>query len=301
LSEELSLSISFEPRHIHELAAVRRELAQIHKARRAGIPRAYKVLRVKAQKNMARAAVLWKDKVRKAVLARLARGLPKGSPAEIADKLADWKALEKMGEDIFFPALMEAHSLGYKSVRFKAGGGSIGEMTERSAKWAGKHAGELVKGITEETRYGIRGYISSGIVSGRDLGTLGRELRTIVGVSGKQGESLGKYYSDLLESGMDEGEIMSKVERLAQHMQTDRAMTIARTETAEALSEGTRLSYKEHGIEKLEWVADPTACEEICLPNDGRVYDVDEAEGEIPAHPRCECCWAMAIGEESSE
>jgi len=69
-------------------------------------------------------------------------------------------------------------------------------------------------------------------------------------------------------------------------------MRIARTETMRAVSSGTLQRYSEEKIQKVEWIDGQVgACPE-CATNDGRVFTIEEAEGLIPLHPMCRCCWA---------
>ena len=97
----------------------------------------------------------------------------------------------------------------------------------------------------------------------------------------------------LIDAGLAESEITSQVTRYANKAHRYRAMMIARTETASALSNGTLKAYQRMGIPKVEWVADPMACP-ICIAKDSMVYTIAESWGLIPAHPSCECVWVMA-------
>lgn len=66
---------------------------------------------------------------------------------------------------------------------------------------------------------------------------------------------------------------------------------IARTETARVveqshLSAHARLGYSE--FERLVVVDDRTD-KDVCLPHEGQIYSLREAEGILPAHPNCRC------------
>jgi SPP1 gp7 family putative phage head morphogenesis protein len=70
-----------------------------------------------------------------------------------------------------------------------------------------------------------------------------------------------------------------------------RAQTIAVTEMSRALNTSAMNSYKEYGVEKVEWLAlEP--CDD-CEENDGEVRAIDEdfpsGDTEPPVHPNCRC------------
>jgi len=79
-------------------------------------------------------------------------------------------------------------------------------------------------------------------------------------------------------------------ERYAQKLQKYRTERLARTETANALSEGELQGYEQMKIKKVKFNADPECCEE-CADKDGDVYDIKDAHGVITVHPGCECTW----------
>lgn len=85
-------------------------------------------------------------------------------------------------------------------------------------------------------------------------------------------------------------------EKFAGWMST-RSDLVAQTETINAAAAGTRLGYREAGVEKKGWLAADDACPEICLPMNGVVVGIDE-EFLLPngervqgptAHPGCRC------------
>jgi len=70
---------------------------------------------------------------------------------------------------------------------------------------------------------------------------------------------------------------------------------IARTDAARFVTTGRLTAYERFGIEKVRWVAASDAID-VCAENDGQVYTVEEAEGQIPAHPSCRCAFAPVVG-----
>lgn len=300
MTEVKKLAPYLKPEQIEELVKIQKQLRAIRKARRLQVPAAFRRLNTEGRKTMERAAQSWQKMIKSNLLTKLKGGLHGGTPAQIADNLADWDELEKEGQKLLGPALYKLYRMGARSLKFK-GGGALDPITGRAVQWAKKYGATLVKQITTESREAIRIYTARAIRDGRTLPHLARELRYVVGLNEKQGESLSKYYGDLAESGLSEEEMDSLSMKEAGAKLRDRAEMIARTETAKALSEGVLGAYGEHGISSVEWVADPSACEEICLPHHGEVFTIEEASGQIPAHPRCECCWVMAMVEGGAE
>lgn len=78
-----------------------------------------------------------------------------------------------------------------------------------------------------------------------------------------------------------------------------RALTIAITETNRAVSLGAMKTYREAGLEKMEWaVSDP--CPE-CAQNSGQVVEIggtfNSGSQQPPAHPNCRCALLPVLPE----
>ncbi|NBQ38004.1 MAG: hypothetical protein EBU42_10875, partial [Synechococcus sp.] len=67
-----------------------------------------------------------------------------------------------------------------------------------------------------------------------------------------------------------------------------RAQTVARTEMAAAMVEGSKLRYEAEGIEQVQWqaVGSSRTCG-YCAPRHGKVYQLGDVVA--PAHPNCRC------------
>lgn len=68
-----------------------------------------------------------------------------------------------------------------------------------------------------------------------------------------------------------------------------RAELIARTEMGFAFIEGQKDSARKNGYEFVRWSAAGERTCGYCISRDGLVYQIDEIDGAIPAHPRCRC------------
>jgi len=101
--------------------------------------------------------------------------------------------------------------------------------------------------------------------------------------------NLGTALSDSIALGLD---AESAAVMIGRHVASpSRALTIAITEQNRAMSFGSIQTYKEAGLQKMEWaVSDPC---DICAKNDGQVIVIGQAfasgDAQPPAHPHCRC------------
>lgn len=75
------------------------------------------------------------------------------------------------------------------------------------------------------------------------------------------------------------------------------AERIARTESALAQSISQIESFKQFGIDKMQWVAEVDSCP-ICSPLDGKVFkveNIDDLSVRIPVHPSCRCSYSAYV------
>ena len=141
-----------------------------------------------------------------------------------------------------------------------------GPPIQQAIDWAEKHAATLVTQMEEETKKRLAYTISQGIENKRGIPGLARDIR-------KEFADMSKYRSQL----------------------------IARTETANALSQASLDNMKDMGIDGKEWVTagDADVDTVVCEPNGAqRVIPVNQAfqSGHMapPGHPNCRCVLAPA-------
>lgn len=140
-----------------------------------------------------------------------------------------------------------------------------GPPIQQAIAWAEEHGAQLVTQMDEETRRRLAQVISDGIKNKQGVPGLARDLRQSFG-----------------------------------NMSTYRSELIARTETANALSQASLDNMKDMGINGKEWV---TAGDDRVSPD----CQGNEAEGVIPTnqafssglmappqHPNCRCALAPA-------
>ena len=140
-----------------------------------------------------------------------------------------------------------------------------GPPIEQAITWAEKHSATLVTQINEETRRRLAQVVSDGVKNKRGVPGLARDIRSSFG-------NMTKHRSEL----------------------------IARTETANALSQASLDTMKDMGIDGKEWVTvgDDRVSPE-CRGNEAEgIIPTDQpfSSGRMapPEHPACRCSLAPA-------
>lgn len=140
-----------------------------------------------------------------------------------------------------------------------------GPPIQQAIAWAEEHGASLVTQMDEETKRRLAQVVSDGIKNKRGVPGLARDLRQSFG-----------------------------------NMSTYRSQMIARTETANALSQSSLDAMRDMGIEGKEWVtAGDDRVSPECQGNEAEgVIPTDQAFGSglmaPPQHPNCRCALAPA-------
>ena len=140
-----------------------------------------------------------------------------------------------------------------------------------------------LKGITAAMDMQISRVLAQGMADGDGMMLIARKL--VATINGKGAGELG--ITDTLGRF-----IPAKV----------RAEMLARTEIIRSFADATLVEFRNWGVlgvsAKAEWstAGDDRVCEK-CAPMEGKVFTLDEAEGKIPFHTRCRCCWLPWIAE----
>jgi SPP1 gp7 family putative phage head morphogenesis protein len=126
-------------------------------------------------------------------------------------------------------------------------------------KFLEKYRMSQITDVNDEEKLAIKGHLISSVRDGWTLGKLENEIDMVVG-------------------------------------NQEKARMIARTEIIRSANEGALLQYKEEkNADVVKWLAVPSApggrtCPD-CLARNGREYLIKDAQGKIPLHPFCRCCW----------
>ena len=142
-------------------------------------------------------------------------------------------------------------------------------VNEAGVEWAEEHVGQLIKNIDESTREFIRSAVAETLNEGYSTAQLA--------------DTLADNYA----------------------FSDSRAETIARTETAKALIQGTLETWNKSGVvEKKQWVVGDGCCDE-CEDVDGQIVDLDDnfstGDDGPPAHPNCRCALVGILPNEEGE
>jgi len=137
-----------------------------------------------------------------------------------------------------------------------------GPPIEQAIEWAEKHCATLVTQMNEETKRRLAQAISEGIEQKRGIPGLARDIR--------------REFADMTKR---------------------RSEMIARTETADALSQASLDRMRDMDIDGKEWVGNDPC--DICVENESEgIVPVDHVfssgHDRPPAHPNCECALAPA-------
>jgi hypothetical protein len=169
-------------------------------------------------------------------------------------------------------ALREAKLFGYQDLAREMGiEASFTMGSPKAIAWAQKNVGARVTQISETTRTGIRDIVTNGLKTGKDYGSVAREIRG------------------------------------AGIFSVDRAQVIAVNENAMAYENGSYDLVKDieaTGItmEKSWSTVGGDACEEICLPNEAQQWiptgeNFQSGDPFPPGHPRCRCAGLYQVSE----
>lgn len=220
---------------------------------------------------------------------------------DITSDLTNWDFIEDQGTRTLKPATLKIMQTGgnqaYKQL---AVAGSFDILNVRAVKAADKFCANLVKDVTANTRKGVRTYIREGIKAGKAMPKIAKELRPLVGLTGRQTESIINYRKLLVEKRPDlsAAQVDKRVMTYTNKTHRRRMENIARTETARAQNIGYAQGLEEVGVVETEFKIAPTdACDE-CIALDGTRFPVSEAGGIIPVHPRCRCAMLPVVDNE---
>jgi len=210
---------------------------------------------------------------------------------EVAE-IIEWGAIEAKGREVMKAATMAVIERGGKLAVESINRQAIFDaMTSDIVSVAEKNTMQLVTNVTDETKAGMRWYISQGLAEGKGMPKIAREMRPIAGLTERQIKALDTYKRKLLEEspGISDERLRKKIGVQARKKNRYRASRIARTEAARAQNLGYCRGLESQGIDTVEFSSSPGACD-ICVGLNGTKYDVRTGAHVIPVHPSCRCC-----------
>lgn len=209
----------------------------------------------------------------------------------------DWIYIQEHGKEILKPVTLEVLESGgnkaYGLFKVKEG---FDALSLNAVKAADEMCAKLVVEVTKETKKGIRFAVKEGLKEGKSMDKIAREIRPLVGLTERQTQSIYNYKTWLREKRpeLSAKDIDKRANTYAGRTHRRRAMTIARTEAANAQNVGYVQGLENTGIEQVEFLSAAGACS-ICEGMRGNKYDLDKAKDIIPVHPNCRCCMLPVI------
>lgn len=167
-----------------------------------------------------------------------------------------------------------------------------------------RDSAQLVRDITQEQRRIVQHLLAQSYTDGEAWTLIARRLRTVIGPTQRQAESVRRLTVDrearMIADGYTPVEARDRALRLAQRQRDrlvrQRTRTIARTETTRANTAGRRTAWREANQAGLippgtrtEWLSyDPC---DICAALNGTTvaYGDGFPDGDPPRHPNCRC------------
>lgn len=127
----------------------------------------------------------------------------------------------------------------------------------------------LVKDVSEDLRKQIRTEVYKGVIDGRHPTAIARDIEKIPEFTPLEGTTLTAY---------------------------ERAVMIARTETARAKNTGKLQTFQQFNVDKVKIAPAMGACDE-CEELANESFTLDEAADILPVHPNCCCTFVPDMSE----
>jgi hypothetical protein len=277
---------------------------------------------------------LWTRRLRAQVDADKIAAAMKGGPNAVLASLGwpekgDERAHDAAAE--FMRGLVAAHHATMRSSGKRALEGAVRKavkrpdlsvpVDEKALSWARRRAGARMVDVTSTQVKSVRTIIERKLEQGAHPNEIADTIRRVVGLTDLQADRVERRRSLALEEGSSAERASAVADKYANEIRDQRAESIARTETKEAVEEGRLVGWREAVNQDLlprtvqrKWIAFGTASSsggrlcEICEQLDGQVVGLDEPfYSEVlqehldrpPAHPQCRCDQVIDSGEET--
>jgi len=179
--------------------------------------------------------------------------------------------------------------------------------------WIDSHIGELVQNVQSDTQKGIQRIIADSMNAGLPPRTTAKSIKEIIGLNDRQVQAVINRRAALVGQGVKGARLEDIMSQFTLKQLKYRSETIARTEAMTANNRGLLEVANQNADKGLydrklaqkEWIVTPydRVCR-ICRPMAGAKVGIDEdfyvAKLGIniahpPAHPNCNCGWAVVL------
>ena len=184
------------------------------------------------------------------------------------------------------------------------------------SRWIDSHLGELIQNIKGNTQKSIQNVIRDGLNQGIPARDSAKLISQMVGLNDRQAQAVINRRLALQKQGIKGPKLDRLIEAYSQKQLKHRAEMIARTESMTANNRGQLEVVNQNADAGLfdrdaamkEWIVTPydRICP-ICKPMAGKKVKLDDnfslRNGESvphpPAHPGCNCGWALVFAKDS--
>lgn len=207
------------------------------------------------------------------------------------------------------PAWEEAMKAATDDLATRYRGWNYNPASSGVTNWTKAHAAEFVTNVTQTQHDALRAVVERvSQYEGRNVDSLARTVRSMVGLTRQQAEANLNYYENLINNGVKEKRAQDLAMRYAARQHRYRGYNIARTELAYAynkgMDEGIRQAQEEGYMGttvKIWCTADDERVCGTCGGLEGKVIAMDDdfdfstrlnlpgIRRVPPAHPGCRC------------
>ena len=249
------------------------------------------------ERDMDRAALAWFAATPVIVMPFINQFTLSGINSYETSMVMAWHAVEESGVATLGPQIVRSLNVGGKfaasQIPAAVSQPIIGPMS--AVEWAKRHAAEHITVITGQTKEVVRSIVVEGLSQGNTHTKIAAEIRGNIGLNKRQWDEMKRFKAGHPDANGKPTRLIPKrkeIENLYKDKIRQRSNMIARTETAEAMSEGANNTYKQAGIVKVEWSAAGDACE-LCMPFHSLTFPIDSKPHQ-PLHPNCRCVYLPA-------
>lgn len=181
----------------------------------------------------------------------------------------------------------------------------------RVERWARSRSSILVTDITHQSRQAVRNAIGDLVSGDSNPLDVAKRIQDAVGLTERQSNAVNRFRQSMSDAGLDADTVDRRTEGYRDRLMRQRAETISRTETINAVNAGQQEAWDqaaEDGVvdrktAKKMWIVTPDdrLCP-ICEPLGGVTVGIDEQfdteEGLVDGpglHPNCRCSMAIVL------
>lgn len=176
------------------------------------------------------------------------------------------------------------------------------DKIKNAGEWAERYGAERIYGITNASRDAINSFVSGAITEGMPVSELASHIGDVLGTDQRFARAALNYRNSMLAVGTKPARVQTLTRDYVRRAASQRAKTIARTETMSALAYGQRTALSvasSTGLlaadARMVWIAAPGCCDRCTKLNGvttgiNGVWTIEGMQFDSPPmHPNCRC------------